>query len=112
MSTAPSFRQFYTAHYLPEHQHPLNIALHCVGTLLGLAWLPAMWVAGWPWAMLLFPVVHAAPGLIGHRVCETNVAVGHARVTRTDFPFYWFIVANHLLLARVMVAPLRRLFLR
>jgi hypothetical protein len=40
-------------------------------------------------------VVHAVPGLIGHRWLERNVAVGDARWRRTDFPGWWFIVANH-----------------
>lgn len=91
----PDFATFYRETYLTEHRHPANIALHVVGTIAGLA-LPVVAVAaGWPWMMLLFPVVHAVPGLIGHRLFERNTAVGDVRVLRRDFPAWWFIRANH-----------------
>ena len=92
-----NFNDFYQRVFLPEHTHPINVALHMMGTFAGLAHLiavltlPVLW---WP-ALLLFPVVHAAPGLIGHRWLERNVAVGDARWRRTDFPIWWFFLANH-----------------
>jgi hypothetical protein len=89
------FGRFYTQVFLPEHQHPANVALHVLGTALGLVWLVAVVLAGWPWLVLLFPVVHAVPGLLGHRFFERNAAVGDVRVTRTDYSPLWFIVANH-----------------
>jgi hypothetical protein len=81
--------------FLPEHRHPANVALHVLGTVAGLVWLPAVVLAGWPWLVLLFPLVHAAPGLLGHRLVERNAAVGDVRVTRTDYPPHWFIAGNH-----------------
>jgi hypothetical protein len=83
--------------FLAEHQQPINMALHMAGTLAGLAFLVwALWLPSpWPWLALLFPVVHAVPGLIGHRLFERNAAVGDVRVTRTDYPPHWFIAANH-----------------
>ncbi|NBT56470.1 MAG: DUF962 domain-containing protein [Betaproteobacteria bacterium] len=92
-----NFEDFYQHVFLPEHTHPINVALHMLGTFAGLGYiiavltLPVLW---WP-ALLVFPVVHAVPGLIGHRWLERNVAVGDARWRRTDFPGWWFIVANH-----------------
>jgi hypothetical protein len=93
--TRPTFGQFYQDHFLDEHRQPLNVALHMLGTLAGLAWLPLTLLSSWPWLALLFPAVHAAPGLLGHRLVERNAAVGDLRVLRTDFPRWWFIVANH-----------------
>ena len=54
------------------------------------------------WWMLLFPLVHVAPGLIGHRLFDRNEAVGDARVFRTDFPLWWFVVANHRMTASLL----------
>ncbi len=96
MSTATTpFGRFYTTVFLPEHRHPVNVALHVAGTLLGLALLVLAPAAGLPWLVLLFPAVHAAPGLLGHRLFERNAAVGDLRVTRQDHSPLWFIAANH-----------------
>jgi hypothetical protein len=89
------FSDFYRTVFLPEHQHPLNVALHVVGTVAGTVWLPWVWMQGLPWLALLYPVVHAVPGLVGHRLLERNAAVGDVRVTRKDYPAWWFIVGNH-----------------
>jgi hypothetical protein len=43
------------------------------------------------------------PGLIGHRLFERNAAVGDVRVTRTEFPPWWFIAANHWLTFDVLL---------
>ena len=92
-----SFDRFYTEIYLPEHRHPANVALHIAGTIAGLAWLLLTLTATWPWplAALLFPAVHAIPGLVGHRLFERNATVGDLRITRKDFPPWLFILANH-----------------
>lgn len=106
----PPFGTFYREVFGPEHRHPLNRALHIGGTLAGLAWVA--WLLTWPpgpaWlALLLFPVVHAGPGLIGHRLVERSAQVGDARWRRTDFPGAWFILANHRMTAEWLLAPLR-----
>jgi hypothetical protein len=94
-ATNDNFHRFYRGAYLSEHQHPLTIALHVFGTLAGLIWLVAMPLIGLWYLVVLFPVVHAAPGLLAHRLVERNAAVGDLRVTRQDFPVWWFIIANH-----------------
>ncbi len=103
MTDRPPFRSFYRDHYLAEHQAPANVALHMAGTIAGVALLAAA-LAGAisPWWALAFPIVHAAPGLLGHRLFERNDAVGDVRVTRTDFPPHWFIAANHILLVDLL----------
>ena len=92
-----SFETFYREVFLQEHRHPFNVALHMFGTFIGLAfiaWVLTQPLAWYP-ALLLFPVVHAAPGLVGHRLVERNTAIGDARWQRKDFPMSWFIAANH-----------------
>ncbi len=92
------FNQFYKGVFKEEHQHPLTIFLHVFGTIAGLLWLVLMPLIGMWHLIILFPVVHAVPGLIGHRIAERNKSVGDLRVTRKDFPLNWFIAANHLML--------------
>lgn len=99
---AVDFGTFYREHYLPEHRHPATVAMHVAGTLLSAAWIPATLLSPLPWLALLYPVVHAAPGLLAHRVFERNALVGDIRVTRRDFPKRWFIAANHVLTWRVL----------
>ncbi len=112
-STRIGFKRFYSEVFVPEHQHPVNHGLHVLGTLLGLAYLPAVWLLlPLPWparlaALLLFPLVHAAPGLIGHRLFERNAVVGDARWRRQDFSPLWFIAANHVLTLRWFMSVLR-----
>ena len=99
---AMNFSTFFQTVYREDHQHPANVALHMVGVFLGIA-LVAASITVWPWWTLGgFPVVHAMPGLLGHRLFDRNAAVGDVRVTRTDHPLWWFIIANHLMTARVL----------
>lgn len=102
------FAVFYTNHYLAEHRHPANVALHVVGTVGALGFMAAALVSPLPWLALLFPVVHAGPGLIGHRLFERNAAIGDVRVLRSDFPAWWFIVANHRLTFEIARRAVRR----
>jgi hypothetical protein len=87
--------EFYATVFREEHRSTANIAMHMIGTVAGIGLLvaSATIISGW-WA-LLFPVVHAAPGLIGHRLFERDDTVGDVRLTRQDYPLWWFIVANH-----------------
>jgi hypothetical protein len=96
-STRIHFETFYREVFLPEHRHPLNVAMHIGGTLAGLAWIPVALTAPglWKLSVLLFPVVHAAPGILGHRLLERSAEVGDARWRRTDYSPWLFIVANH-----------------
>ena len=103
------FWAFYREHFQAEHRHPVNRALHIFGTLLGTAFVPAALLSPWVWTVALFPVVHAAPGLIGHRLFERNTQVGDVRVLRKDFSPLWFIAGNPVLTYEVTMAGLRHL---
>lgn len=94
------FGSFYRDHFIPEHSHPANVALHIFGTVAGLALSVASMTVMPFWWVLLFPVVHVVPGLIGHRLFDRNEEVGDLRVLRKDFPLWWFLIANHMLTAR------------
>ena len=102
------FNDFYRNHFLPEHQHPATIGLHVFGTVLGTLFLGVILLSSWPYLAVLYPVVHAVPGLIGHRLFERNAAVGDLRVLRKDFSPLWFIAGNHVLTYEVARAALRR----
>jgi hypothetical protein len=97
-----SFHDFYATVYREDHQHPINLALHIIGVFAGLGLIGAS-LTVWPlWAMLGFPIAHVAPGLIGHRLFDRDDEVGDIRLTRTDFPLWWFLIANHLMALRVL----------
>ncbi|MFM7735794.1 MAG: Mpo1-like protein, partial [Alphaproteobacteria bacterium] len=84
--------------FLAEHRHPVVILLHAIGCVASFSWVAWCLVRlHWPWTLLAlaYPVVHALPGLVGHRLFERNEAVGDLRVLRKDFPLPWFIAANH-----------------
>jgi hypothetical protein len=90
-----TFESFYRETFLPEHRHPANVAMHAIGVVGGLALLFWALISGPPWWALAWPVAHAAPGLIGHRLFERSETVGDLRVTRRDAPGWWFILGNH-----------------
>jgi hypothetical protein len=97
-----SFKDFYETVYRSDHQHPVNLSLHIVGVFAGLGLIAAS-LTVWPfWALLGFPIAHVAPGLLGHRLFDRDEALGDVRLTRTDFPLWWFLIANHLMAARVL----------
>ncbi len=90
-----TYADFYPTVFLAEHRSTIAIGTHVFGTLLGFVWLVFALATKHCWLVLLFPVVHAVPGLIGHRIAERNPNVGDIRITRKDFPLWWFIVGNH-----------------
>jgi hypothetical protein len=106
--TLRDFDTFYRDVYHAEHRHPANVALHVAGTIGGLGFLVVTLASPLPWLALLFPAVHALPGLLGHRLFERNPAVGDLRVLRRDFPGWWFIIANHRLTFELARQALRR----
>ena len=67
------------------------------GTVAGLVLIAASLSVIPIWSILAFPIVHAAPGLVGHRLFDRDEELGDLRITRTDYPLWWFIIANHLL---------------
>jgi hypothetical protein len=95
--TRASFSQFYRHVFRPEHQHIGDVALHVAGTLGSLLFVAAMVLIGKPWWALLHPVLHALPGLLGHRLWERNASVGDVRLTRKDYSPLWFIAGNHVM---------------
>ena len=97
-----SFAEFYRHHYREDHSRPANVALHITGTVAGLALLASSVAIISPWWALAFPLVHAAPGLVGHRLFERNPAIGDIRVVGGNFPGLWYIAANHIATARVL----------
>jgi hypothetical protein len=92
-----SFSQFYTEVFRDEHRHPANISLHIFGVIAGLCTLLAAFTIGPLWGALAAPLIHVVPGLIGHRLFERSEDFGDMRLTRKDFPLYWFLIANHLM---------------
>lgn len=97
-----SFRTFYETTYRSDHCHPANLALHILGVFAELGVIAAS-LTVWPlWTILTFPVAHVAPGLLGHRLFDRDEDLGDVRLTRTDFPLWWFLIANHLMAVRVL----------
>lgn len=97
-----AFNDFYTNAYRADHRHPINLALHILGVFAGLGVIGAS-LTVWPlWTMFGFPIAHVAPGLIGHRLFDRDDVAGDIRLTRTDFPLWWFLFANHLMAVRVL----------
>jgi hypothetical protein len=105
------FMQFYRGAYREDHASPANLLCHSIGTLSGIVLLVASATIISPWWALLFLIVHAAPGLIGHRLFERNAALGDLRVFRGRYPGIWYMAANHLRFGQMLWAlvTLRRL---
>lgn len=104
-----AFREFYTDHYLRDHKHPANVALHVAGTLGSATFVIVALASPMPWLALLYPAVHAVPGLVGHRLFDRNPEVGDVRFVTGKFPNLWFIAANHILTATLLRDAVRRI---
>lgn len=91
-----SFMDFYHGAYADDHATWPNRALHLFGTFSGLALIIASITVIPVYCVFAFPIVHAVPGLIGHRLFERNAALGDVRVFSGTHPSWWFMVANHL----------------
>ena len=107
-SDARSFGQFYRGAFLDEHRHPVNAGLHVFGAVVSTVALGAALLApgAWKFMALLYPVIHAAPGLIGHRLFERSEEVGDVRINRTDYPVPWFILANYIMTFELLMGRL------
>lgn len=102
-----TFWEFYRGPYHNDHKSSANRAMHIIGTIGGLSLVIAsLTVIPIYWA-IAFPIVHALPGLIGHRLFERNLEIGDIRFTAQRYPNIWFIVANHLMTCEVAVELLR-----
>jgi hypothetical protein len=98
-----SFAQFYKGAYHDDHATMGNRALHIAGTLAGLALIVASLTILPIWWALAFPIVHAVPGLVGHRLFERNAVLGDVRVFRGQYPGHWYMLANHIMTAQVLI---------
>jgi hypothetical protein len=97
-----TFWEFYRGAYRDDHTTWPNKLLHVVGTISGLVLVVASLTTIPIWWALVFPVVHAAPGLLGHRLFERNPELGDVRFVGGDYPGLWFIAANHIMTAQVL----------
>ena len=77
---------FYHGAYADDHATWPNRALHLFGTFSGLALIIASITVIPVYCVLAFPIVHAVPGLIGHRLFERNAALGDVRVFSGTHP--------------------------
>jgi hypothetical protein len=102
-----SFSAFYRDVFVAEHRNAANVALHMVGVVASAALLVYAISSGLYWPALAYPIVHAVPGLLGHRLFERNEAVGDVRLTRTDHPLWWFIIGNHMMTFQVLFGDRR-----
>lgn len=66
-----TYDEFF-AHYVHEHRHPANRALHAAGTLLGLAVLLGALALGYYWWALLWIPVGYGFAWAGHFLIEKN----------------------------------------
>lgn len=80
LPTKPAFWGFCRDQFVAEHPQPLNVGLHIAGSVAGpvagTVFLPVAPASPMPWLALLYPAVHAAPGLLGRRLFERNAVVG------------------------------------
>jgi hypothetical protein len=90
-----TFSDFYRNTFLAEHKHPGNIALHVFGTVVSAVFAVTILLTTIPWLILMYPIIHAVPGLVGHRLFERSESLGDVRITRSDYSPVWFIAANH-----------------
>jgi hypothetical protein len=103
MAQRQNFMDFYRTQYREEHRVRANVVLHLIGVAAGLTVI-GVGLTIWPiWTILLFPLAHAFPGLLGHRLFERDQTVGDVRVTRKDVPAWWFLVANHMLVVDLII---------
>jgi len=66
-----SFEVFWP-YYVSQHVHPVNRALHFLGTSMALAAVSAALTLVAPLALLLVPLVGYGPAWIGHYLFEKN----------------------------------------
>lgn len=87
-----SFAEFWPF-YLNEHAHPVNRALHLLGSGLGLGcWARALLTGSWRW-FLAGPLVGYAFAWVGHALIERN------RPATFTYPVYSLLADALMLLA-------------
>lgn len=76
-----SFREFYP-YYLTEHSHPVNRALHFIGTALLLICVIVSVITTKWWMLVLVPLIGYGFAWVGHFFVEKN------RPATFTYPFY------------------------
>jgi hypothetical protein len=71
MSDIQTFDQFWP-HYVHAHRHPVNRALHYVGTTAAVGTVAAAATTFNPGWLILTPIVGYGPAWVGHFVFEKN----------------------------------------
>lgn len=102
-----NFMKFYYESFLFEHQRRANRMFHYFGVYLSLCVIPVAVYFLNPLILLAYLPLHGVPGLIGHYFFEQDKKVGNLRVTRKDYPIYWFIAANNLMAFQALVGKLK-----
>lgn len=92
-----TFEEFWP-HYLGEHRHPVNRALHFVGTSLVYV-IAGVGIARSPWFLLLAPVVGYGFAWVGHFLVERN------RPATFTYPL-WSLRGDFRMHARMMTGRL------
>ncbi len=93
-----SYNDFFLF-YLTQHSDPRNRALHCAGTLLGLAVVVASLATRHYWYALLFFVVGYGFAWTGHFLLERNrpATFGHPIYSFiSDFRMVWLILTGQI----------------
>lgn len=97
----PQFRTYdeFFRYYLKAHSHAGNRAVHCCGTVLGIAVLIGALALGHPWFALLWPVIGYGFAWFGHFAIERNVPAtfGHPWWSFiSDFRMVWLMLTGRL----------------
>ncbi len=102
-----NFLQFYRNTFLLEHKNRLNRLFHYFGVYLSLALFPLSLYFMNGFILIAYLPLHGLPGLIGHYFFERSHQVGNVRITRKDYPIYWFIIANNLMAFQALTGQLK-----
>ena len=97
----PLFRSFdeFWEHYLTQHAHPLNKALHVAGTIGAMICLVLSWSRNYWWLLAVLPVGYGAAWL-GHYFIERN------RPLTFTYPL-WSLRADYRLVFRLLTGARR-----
>jgi hypothetical protein len=82
-----TFDEFWL-HYVRQHRHPANRALHLAGTVLAVGIAGVAVAKKKPWLLLLAPVVGYGLSFSGHFIFEKNLPVTFSHpmdALRADF---------------------------
>ncbi len=99
-----NFNEFYTF-YLTQHQHPLCIILHCVGTLLALVFFIYFLITQSVLFLIAAPIAGYSFAWVGHMAFEKN------RPATFKNPFY-SLLADFILFKKSTIQILKNILRR